>query len=95
MQATSLYPLRFHHAPSSAAHCTRRWGSNQFLIIRRPTAMVYASNKDAYGHDYDGKVVDENMTVLRERIHGDDEDGEDDESRAAFTLDGMGEEILR
>lgn len=30
--------------------------------------MVYASNKDAYGHDYDGKVVDENMIVLRERI---------------------------
>lgn len=31
--------------------------------------MVHASNKDAYGHDYDGKVVDENMVILRQRIH--------------------------
>jgi hypothetical protein len=42
-------------------------GFNRF---HRPTgtAMVYASNRDAYGRDYDGKIVDENMIILRKRI---------------------------
>lgn len=71
MQSTSLYsPPVLSPRPFPGNSLRRKMGFNQF---HRPTgtgtAIVYASNRDAYGHDYDGKVVDENMIILRKRIH--------------------------
>lgn len=72
MQATSsLHSPVLSSRPcpflGNSLHRPKIIGFNQ---LHRPTrtAMVYASNNDAYGREYDGKVVDENMVVLRQRI---------------------------
>ncbi|RWW36152.1 hypothetical protein BHE74_00058848 [Ensete ventricosum] len=36
---------------------------------RRSALLVSACDKDANDHDFSGRLVDENMAVLRERIH--------------------------
>jgi hypothetical protein len=74
MEATFLHSLVL--SPSSFvgnSSLQRKMGFKLNQFNRPPTAtLAYASNKDAYdhyGHDYDGKVVDENMIILRKRIH--------------------------
>ncbi|KAK4608648.1 hypothetical protein RGQ29_002166 [Quercus rubra] len=78
MEATSLRSLVLSPSPYvGKSHILHQkmgfinFKSSQLIDRRDPKAnIVHASNKrDAYGRDYDGKVVDENMIILRMRIH--------------------------
>lgn len=78
MEATSLRSLVLSPSPfvGNSPILHKKMGFINFRssqLINRPhpkANIVHASNKrDAYGRDYDGKVVDENMIILRMRIH--------------------------
>ncbi|KAA8532600.1 hypothetical protein F0562_032584 [Nyssa sinensis] len=63
MQAASLHSLPLPTRPFSGN--LRRFNRRK----QRPSTAVSASNRDAYDRDhYNGRIVDENMIVLRMRI---------------------------
>ncbi|TKY50940.1 hypothetical protein E2542_SST22447 [Spatholobus suberectus] len=69
MQATSLCS----HLPLSdplSGNLLRRGAPHKLLTDATTTrrSLIYASNRDSFGHHYDGKLVDENMILLRMRI---------------------------
>ncbi|KAA8529082.1 hypothetical protein F0562_033430 [Nyssa sinensis] len=66
MQAASLQSLLLPARPFSGnLHHKPR------LInpTKKPSTAVFASKRDAHDRDYDGRLVDEDMIVLRKRIH--------------------------
>lgn len=71
MQATSLCSLVLPSTPRPGN--LLRWNAPHKLLLNDvPTtrrSLIYASKRDSFGHQYDGKLVDENMILLRMRIH--------------------------
>ncbi|KAK7343462.1 hypothetical protein VNO77_12223 [Canavalia gladiata] len=73
MQATSPCSLMLLSIPPSG---NLLWQSAPFVshkLLTKTTAttrrsFIHASKSDSYGHRYDGKLVDENMILLRMRI---------------------------
>ncbi|KAK8529264.1 hypothetical protein V6N13_102198 [Hibiscus sabdariffa] len=59
METTSLF-----NKPIPSSPPIRR-----LFICRRKGFGILASRRDAHSHDFDGKLVDESMIVLRRRIH--------------------------
>ncbi|GMI75152.1 hypothetical protein like AT2G01300 [Hibiscus trionum] len=47
----------------------RRPFSDKSIICRRKGFEILASRRDAHNHNFNGKLVDESMIVLRMRIH--------------------------
>ncbi|KAL1803401.1 hypothetical protein ACET3Z_032048 [Daucus carota] len=66
MQSTSLRPLLPTSRTFPQNFSIRKFGLNQ--NTRRPNLFL-ASRRDAYDKNPSGRVVDENMIVLRMRIH--------------------------
>ncbi|THG02445.1 uncharacterized protein LOC114309800 [Camellia sinensis] len=68
MQTASICSLQLPLPPFSGNSLRQKPSSSQ---RRRASMTVFASKKDAYGYgrDHNGRIVDENMIVLRKRIH--------------------------
>ncbi|KAK9277714.1 hypothetical protein L1049_007261 [Liquidambar formosana] len=66
MEAAFFFASALPPRPSSSKLPHRKMA---FDIQKRRHALVLASKRDASSRDYDGKLVDENMIVLRKRIH--------------------------
>ncbi|XP_061365009.1 uncharacterized protein LOC133308413 [Gastrolobium bilobum] len=73
MQATYLYSLVLRSSRPPSVNLFRQ--SAPFVSQKLPTetsttcrSFISASKRDSYGHHYDGKLVDENMILLRMRI---------------------------
>ncbi|XP_027367251.1 uncharacterized protein LOC113873354 [Abrus precatorius] len=72
MQATSPSSLMLISSPPSGIKKRAPFISHMLLTNTTTTSsrrsFIYASKRDSYGHRYDGKLVDENMIILRMRI---------------------------
>lgn len=64
MAAFSSFP-----APSAFSFGSSPLQGPKLHMKRRSTLLVAACDKDANDHHFSGRLVDENMAVLRERIH--------------------------
>ncbi|KAK9277470.1 hypothetical protein L1049_007014 [Liquidambar formosana] len=67
MEAASLYTSALLRSPFSTNSSHHKMGF--IMRKRRPTVVITASKRDAYGRDYHSNLVDESMIVLRKRIH--------------------------
>ncbi|KAL4280892.1 hypothetical protein GQ457_03G009580 [Hibiscus cannabinus] len=65
METTSLFNNR---SLAASPPLTPLFSGKSTAICRRNGFRVLASRRDAHGHDFDGKLVDEGMIVLRRRI---------------------------
>ncbi|KAF8399033.1 hypothetical protein HHK36_014899 [Tetracentron sinense] len=66
MQSTTLSSPLLPPRPFSGESPHRRLGIQQ---QKRPATWIFAAKRDPYDRNYGGRAVDENMIVLRKRIH--------------------------
>ncbi|KAK7269854.1 hypothetical protein RIF29_22623 [Crotalaria pallida] len=72
MEATSIcsFVLLSHSHPPSRSGNLLSLKNASFVSHKQlsRSCCIYASKRDSYGHHYDGKLVDENMIILRMRV---------------------------